>query len=351
MKFIYDVLIKYKIPHLITWIIISFILTFMNYDPEVSLFPQFISVLVGSGLAFPACRYAALKLVPRYLYRRKIGKFSGAILLLALINSIFTYLIVLFLYHLNTGLPMFRSFSIVVTLSFSILLFNLMIISISCIAKIISDRFFMEQQLLEIEKEKISTELNFLRSQVNPHFLFNVMNTIYFQIDKTNTNARASIEKLSEMLRYQLYECTSDKIDIVKEVEYIRNYVSMQTLRMEKGTDIKLLIDDNLSGFFIAPLLLLPLIENSFKHISNFKESDQNQIQISVKKQEMNVLLIEAVNTYDPFIVQKHLLQTGGLGLQNLKRRLELLYPGKHELQINKEADTFKTVLKLQYHD
>ncbi len=83
------------------------------------------------------------------------------------------------------------------------------------------------------------------------------------------------------MLRYQLYECTTDKIDVAKEIEYIKNYVSMQTLRMEKGTDVKLCVDEKLSGFFIAPLLLLPIIENALKHISNCKDPSENKIYIS----------------------------------------------------------------------
>ena len=209
----------------------------------------------------------------------------------------------------------------------------------------------MEQQMLQIEKEKVSTELNFLRSQVNPHFLFNVMNTIYFQIDKTNTEARLSVEKLSEMLRYQLYECTSDKIEIYKELHYIKNYVAIQTLRMEKDSDIRLIIDHDMENFLIAPLLILPIVENAFKHVSNFKEPGRNKIYLTVKKQDKFTLLMEAENTYDQSIVQKHLLQTGGLGIQNLKRRLELLYPDKYELNINKGENIFNTTLKLQYND
>jgi LytS/YehU family sensor histidine kinase len=208
----------------------------------------------------------------------------------------------------------------------------------------------MEQQLSEIEKEKVTSELNFLRSQVNPHFLFNVMNTIYFQIEKTNTDARLSVEKFSEMLRYQLYECTTDKIQIQRELHYIQNYVAIQTLRMEKGSDIRLLIDEAMEDFLIAPLLILPIVENAFKHVSNFKEPGKNKIHLAIKKHD-NTLLIEAVNTYDSAEGQKYLLQTGGLGIRNLQRRLELLYPGRHELNINKQEDTYHTLLKLQYND
>ena len=250
-----------------------------------------------------------------------------------------------------SGLPMFRSILIVVSVGFSILLVNIISISVRCIIKIISDWYFMEQQLFKTEKEKISTELNFLRSQVNPHFLFNVMNTIYFQIDKANIEARASVEKLSEMLRYQLYECTSDKIDIAKEVEYIKNYVAMQTLRMEKGTDINLFIDENLPGIFIAPLLLLPLIVNAFKHLSNYKHTHQNKIHLTIKKQDGNSILVQVINTYDPLQKHAYLLQSGGLGINNIKRRLELLYNNKYVLDVNKDSLTFQTTLKLQCYD
>jgi len=209
----------------------------------------------------------------------------------------------------------------------------------------------MEQKMLEIEKEKVSTELNFLRSQVNPHFLFNIMNTIYFQIDKENTDARLTVEKFSEMLRYQLYECTDDRVQIDKELQYIENYVAIQTLRMEKDTDIQLLIDKQIKLFMIAPLLILPIIENSFKHISNYKTPTDNKVFLAIKEDVNHTFVVEAINTYDQTSGQKYLIESGGLGMKNLKRRLELIYPGKHQLSVDKNEDTYKTTLKLQYHD
>jgi len=209
----------------------------------------------------------------------------------------------------------------------------------------------MEQQMLRIEKEQVSTELNFLRSQVNPHFLFNVMNTIYFQIDKSNTAARLSVEKLSEMLRYQLYECTTDKILIQKELHYIRNYVAIQTLRMEKESDIVLTIDGDMGNFMVAPLLILPIVENAFKHVSNFKDPVKNKVHLTIKCEGKDFFVVEALNTYDQSAGEKHLMQSGGLGMKNLKRRLELLYPAKHQLLINKDDDIYHTILKLQYND
>ena len=342
---------KYTLIYVLIWMVLSFIVMLINYNPSTPWIPQWVGHMAITGSALPVCYYTANILTPRYLYLRKIRAFIGYFLFWAFLNAIVTFGIILFIYQLLTGIHVFRALVPVLSLLCDTILVNVSLISISCIIKIITDRYFMEQQLLEIEKEKVSTELNFLRSQVNPHFLFNVMNTIYFQIEKTNTDARLSIEKFSEMLRYQLYECTTDKIQIQKELHYIKNYVAIQTLRMEKDSDIRLSIDDGMENFLIAPLLILPIVENAFKHISNFKEAGKNRVYITVKKEDGNTLIMKAVNTYDLSNGQKHLLQSGGLGIQNLKRRLELLYPGRHDLYINKEADTFQTILKLQYND
>lgn len=346
-KFIF----RYKVLHFLVWMGVSFFFMLIFFDTSQRVFPQYIGNLLVTALTIPACYLAAKKLTVNYLYRRKIVRYTGLLFLLALLNSILTYLVALFIYHLLTGLPMFRSVLYVVSIGFTILLINIMMISISCAVQIISDRFFMEEQLLMAEKEKIITELNFLRSQVNPHFLFNVMNTIYFQIDKGNTAARTSVEKLSEMLRYQLYECTTDMIDIGKELEYIKNYVGIQSLRMEKGTDIKFETEGNFSGFTVAPLLLLPIVENAFKHISNFKIPEDNKIHIFLKTGNEGEFSIQILNTFDKTNNSNHLLHAGGLGMQNLKRRLDLLYPRKHFFTIKQQENYFETILKIQYND
>lgn len=344
-------MIKYKVLYTVLWLLIPLFLMGIDYDSKTPFLPQYLGTMIAFALALPACYFAAYKLAPGYLYKKRIKTFVLYIFLLVLVNTVITYIVALFIYHLLTGLPMFRSALYVVYIGSVMLYYDIMLISISCAAKIIADRFNLEQRLLEVEKERMSTELNFLRSQVNPHFLFNVMNTIYFQIDKVNAKARESVETLSEMLRYQLYECTSDKIDITKEVEYIKNYVAMQTLRMEKGTDIELCVDEKLSSFYIAPLLLVPLIENAFKHISNNKDPATNKIHISLQNKNGTEFIIHVLNTYDPTIRVNHLLQSGGLGMQNLKRRLNLLYPDQHEFKVNQQENIFETSLTIQYDD
>ncbi len=266
-------LLKYKIPHVVVWITVSFFLAALYYDYNRPLFVQLIPSFLLTALCFPAFYLAGGWLVPRFIYKKQFIRFFLSAITLLLLSSLIDYLITQLTYHLITGIGMFPSVAYFLLIFNVIVLVTLISIALGVALKILSNRFQIEKRLLQVEKENIKTELNFLRSQVNPHFLFNVMNTIYFQIDQKNIQVRESVEKLSEMLRYQLYECTTDKIDIGKELEYIKNYVDMQSLRMEKGTDIKLCIDEKLSGFFIALLLLLPIIENAFKHVSNFKNA------------------------------------------------------------------------------
>jgi len=343
----------YYLLYVVAWLVVSFITMLIDYNPLSPWMPQWIGHMALIALSIPACYYTAAILTPRFLYSRKISAYIFYFLCITFLNAVLTFVLSLYVYGLFTGIHVLTSARpmVIVSLFSETLLLDTSIISISCIVKIIGDHYFMEQKLLEIEKEKVSTELNFLRSQVNPHFLFNVMNTIYFQIDKANADARLSVEKFSEMLRYQLYECTTDKIPIGKELHYIKNYVDIQTLRMERGSDIQLHIDEGMRDFMLAPLLILPVVENAFKHVSNFKEPGRNKIYLNIMNPNAGILVVEVINTFDPAGAQKHLMETGGLGVQNLRRRLELLYPGKHELIINKQEELYHTVLKLEYDD
>ena len=345
-------LIKYKFHHVLMWVLVGGFSFLTYYNPAQTIYSQLANVVTVSALQTIPFYFFAYVLVPKLLYTRRFVAFMTCFIFLVVFTGLLTLFITRIVDDLTTHqkniIPKWTQLGPYINL---FIWDSIIAAACGSVLKIITDRFRIERRLAEVEKEKISTELSFLRSQINPHFLFNVMNTIYFQIDKKNTEARLSVEKLSEMLRYQLYECTSDKIEIYKELLYIKNYVAIQTLRMEKDSDIRLIIDQDMENFFIAPLLILPIVENAFKHVSNFKEPGKNKIYLTVKKQDKFTMLMEAENTYDQSNVQKHLLQTGGLGMQNLKRRLELLYPDKYELNINKGENIFNTTLKLQYDD
>jgi len=210
--------------------------------------------------------------------------------------------------------------------------------------KLLIDYARSQRRLGEMAKEKAEAELNFLKSQINPHFLFNSLNSVYFLIDKENRHAREALHKFSDMLRYQLYECNGDKIPIEKEISYVRDYVALQKLRREAGDEVLFDCSESVKGFLIEPLLLMPFVENSFKHLSHFSNGRKNLVKINADKGngEFHFTVtntIEYTSTREP---------VGGIGLKNVKRRLELLYNGKHELKIKEEDHLFRIDLKIK---
>lgn len=343
--------LRYRVGYVLGWAAIVICMFTMYYDAGSSITYQLEYAFVLTSVSMPPFFVTAYVLIPNLLYKKKIWLFIGSIVLTVLGFGVAGWLVCRLIYHFITGNPAIPDMGTAMRLFNVIMWDNFIGVALGSALKIISDRFRMEKKLHAVEKEKIITELNFLRSQVNPHFLFNIMNTIYFQIDRENTSARKSVETLSEMLRYQLYECNSDKIEIEKEIAYIKNYVAIQTLRMEKGSNIQLNIEPKLSGFRLAPLMIQPLVENAFKHVSTYKEPEKNRIEITLAYDQEDDFVISVSNTYDLNSNSSHLMNAHGLGIQNLRRRLELLYPEKHLLEVAKDNDVYKTVLKIRHDD
>jgi LytS/YehU family sensor histidine kinase len=162
-------------------------------------------------------------------------------------------------------------------------------------------------------------------------------------MDKNNTAARQALHTFSDMLRYQLYEVKGEKITIEKEISYLQDYIGLQQLRNE-NFDIRMQIEPSVKGFLIEPLLLLPFVENSFKHLSHFSNGKKNEVMIALSKQN-GEMEFSIRNTTEP---KPLATQQGGIGLTNVKRRLELLYPKKHQLQVNEANGWFAVNLKLK---
>jgi LytS/YehU family sensor histidine kinase len=202
--------------------------------------------------------------------------------------------------------------------------------------------FIQREHLQKIKIENLNTEINYLKAQINPHFLFNSLNTLYVQIDQKNGEARKTLEKISEMLRYQLYECNNDTISMEKELEYISSYIELQKLRRENNFDITYCYDEEIKVFMVAPLLFIPFIENAFKHLSNFTDR-MNTVRVEMKKKD-GKLVCTVFNTTRLSSKNNH----EGIGLRNVKRRLELLYPERHELSVEQEPASYKITLTLK---
>jgi two-component system LytT family sensor kinase len=218
----------------------------------------------------------------------------------------------------------------------------LLLTSTGAAIKLVMDYVQTQRRLLEISREKAETELKFLKSQINPHFLFNSLNAIYFLIDRQNTDARQTLLQFSDLLRYQLYDCNADTIEIEKEVAYLKDYIRLQQLR--KDHTYKVDVDaEPLQDFRIVPLLLVPFVENAFKHISHHNDGG-NFVSIKLFRKE-NVFYFRSENSADPS--QKNTESRSGIGLTNVQRRLDLLYPGKHILTMDRANGNFTVELQL----
>lgn len=227
---------------------------------------------------------------------------------------------------------------------------NYLLLGLIALLLIVGLLFFLyfKQDRLRKRKEHLQSELDFLKAQLNPHFLFNSINNIYVLLDENKDKASEILLKFSDLMRYQLYECNVPTILLRKELNFLVNYIEFEKLRYMN----KIRVNHNLSDFSsgdlsIAPLLLQPFIENAFKHSPKSKSS-QSLIEIRVSLQENN-FLFEVSNTRDE---QELSELPGGIGLENVKKRLKLLYSGKHQLDINISSNVYSIILKLNLvHD
>jgi len=201
-----------------------------------------------------------------------------------------------------------------------------------------------ENQLIKLEKEKYEAELKALKSQVNPHFLFNSLNSIYSLVIQKSDSAKEALIRLSDALRYMIYESSSESVLLSKEIEYLQNYVELQKLRTTFSSAIEFSVVGNPEALRIAPLLLIPIVENAFKHGLQ-AETDNAYIHIRLKIDRNVFHLYVANNKADRPPSKRE--APGGLGLQNLKKRLDIIYPEKYQLEIDEQQDKFRIELKL----
>ena len=193
----------------------------------------------------------------------------------------------------------------------------------------------------ELEKQVLSAELLFLKSQINPHFLFNTLNNIYALTITKSDSAPEAVLKLSNMMRYMLHDSASERVMLAEEVDYLKSFISLQELRIVNPRRVQVSIQLPSEDFLIAPLLLIPTIENAFKH-ADFSGVDNRVITINIRVNNCK-LVLEVENRFKPFEKDT----TSGVGLKNLKRRLDLIYPEKYTLVINEHTNTYYTKLEV----
>ena len=217
--------------------------------------------------------------------------------------------------------------------------------------KLVKKWYIQQETQHRLEKEKLTVELQLLRSQLHPHFLFNTLNSLYAMTMEQSQDAPEAVLQLAALLRYILYECNAPLVPLEREIDSIRNYLQLEKMRFGDRLDISLSFTGDIAHRNIAPLLFLPFVENSIKHgITEALDKSWISLHLHI---DGNTLLFKLINSRDPdtrFATATNSAlraQTSGLGLINVRRRLALLYPDRHTLQLTPEEDTYMVSLTL----
>jgi LytS/YehU family sensor histidine kinase len=325
--------------HVVFWVSITSFFAFLTYNnSKVSI--EEILVLFGlfNSVNIGLFYLNYLYLIPRFLDKKLYKKYT-----LALIVSIVVFALGKYgLAHFFKGYELVEHGK---QISFGTFMLgsginNIFYLFLSSALKFAVDWFLNERVQRDLENQRLTAELAFLKSQINPHFLFNSLNSIYSLAYQKSDTTPEAILKLSEIMRYMLYESNDNKVDLAKELQYLQNYIDLQKIRFGNKAFVDFKITGEVGNQKIVPLLLIAFIENAFKHgVANDPSSPI-------------CLRINLDGTHLHFFMEnkKHMMNRdneGGIGLNNVKRRLDLLYSGKYKLTIQDEPTLYTCELSL----
>jgi two-component system LytT family sensor kinase len=298
----------------------------------------FLAWFINNVMRAPVFYLNAYVFVPKLAYTRRFGQYLAAVLVslcLLIISDQFIFKLLMpglhfkILNYVLLELPTF-----------------IFIVMGSTAFRLIADKIREQQQAKEKETENLKTELSFLRSQVSPHFMFNVLNNMVALARKKSDLLEPSLIKLSSLLRYMLYETDEDKVLLEKEIDYLKSYIELQAQRFGRNVDIQCHFEPVTDGFVIEPMLLIPFVENAFKHGTGLVPQAQIDIRLNLEDGQLNFCVRNRYNETMEWEKDK----TSGIGLTNVKRRLNLLYPASHSLEIGKGGGWYSVLLKLNLH-
>jgi len=321
---------------------LSFVLLFMViYGPVFDLFPWlFLSSIVMLPFTMVVVYTINYLLLPGFLKRKRYVSLGAIVLLILILEPPIPRILVMILSGETIN---FKNF-----MDYNMLPFYFetgLIIFIALSIKLFKERNREQEEKNQLEKQKLKAELTALKSQLNAHFLFNTLNNLYGLAMQKSDRTPSGILMLSEMLHFVLYECSTERYNLMKELDFINNYIELEKLRYGKRLKINMENDLKDSETLIAPLLLFPFVENSFKHGASKKINDV-WIRIKVRTSEEEIHF-DVENNRAPSS-DDEANSGGGVGLDNVKKRLEILYPLQHRLVIHENETTFSVGLIIQ---
>ena len=276
-------------------------------------------------------------LIPKILRKRGIGPYLisllGLILLFVVIESLMKNSL-LSCYNINFTTHVGKS------------LFYVLFITAISTGYGLMTHLVREEQSRQMERqERLQSELSFLRSQISPHFIFNILNSIVYLIRSRSDLAEPVTIKLSELMRYMLYESADALIPLEKELGYLKNYVELQKIRFEEDVLVRMDIEGTVGGQIIEPMLMIPFVENAFKHGVGLVVDPSIEIYLNISDKKLHFSVRNKIAPGSAEVKDN----SSGIGLKNVQRRLELLYPESHRLELTRTEEWFKAELWLEF--
>jgi two-component system sensor histidine kinase AlgZ len=329
--------------HTAFWAVyISFIITHIaSYQtgPQIHWGRVLLGSLIGVSYLFVLSYLNYFYLIPAFLLRKKIGGF--------IIVFLASFTALTFVRIGIETLAFGRSWEVQSPARTQIIIqstiSDLFIILFIGLLRFASDWLELDSHRRQLETEKLNAELKFLKAQVNPHFLFNTLNNLYYLSTIKSDTAPLVISKLSEVMRYMIYDSNHEKIELTKEIEYMQHYIGLERLRLREGVPLEFEVAGR-TDILISPLILITFLENAFKHgVSN----GNNQCWIKARLEVSETRLVYTIANSKVKTVS-YQPDGEGIGLKNVKRRLDLSYPGKHSLDIDDREDSYSVNLTIQ---
>ncbi|WP_320054698.1 histidine kinase [uncultured Acetobacteroides sp.] len=332
------------VRHLLYWCVTIGFFTLFWGSEKNSYGVVFLNELLMLPPKLLAVYTLLLVLVPQFLFKKKLLLFTLLTLAVMVVCGIILlldqYLVTKYVLNLYVESPVylnrFKALSAMVDIN--------TVLIIPLVIKIVEHGYRNLQRSERLEKEKLETELKYLKTQIHPHFFFNTLNNLYALVLRKSDKAPDVVLTLSELMRYVLYDSNAPKVSLEKELKHIGNYINLEKLRLPLNAEIKFDVTGNTAAMAIEPMLLIPIIENCFKHVSTTSDG-KCWIHISISVDDSQLLLItensmdEQPNREDD--------DRQGVGLQNVERRLELLYPERYELKCISDGFSYLCKLKI----
>lgn len=332
--------------HIVFWLVFVSFFSLVYGSFEEDYDRQYLIQISDAIVQAPAVYFTLYFLMPRFLFKEKYLEFVLYLILIILLFSFLAWANYVFFQD-----PIFwpddydpHLFNYAKILKTTTKIYP--VIFLAVVFKWFKYWYTEQKATQSLAEEKLKAELNFLKAQVHPHFLFNTLNNLYALTLKNSEEAPEVVLKLSDLLNYMLYEGAADEVLIEKEIKLVKDYIDLEKIRYGNRLNLSFNIRGDIGGVRVAPLMILPFVENSFKHgvSEEIKESWVN-IDLQLKKETLTLKVENSKSKEEKSLDQFNYRE--GIGLKNVKRRLELLYPEKHELQMHDADDAFLVVLTL----